>query len=249
MKVSLISEIGLVRQENEDAILSMTSKKAGLFAIADGMGGHANGKFASQQVIEALKSWWHENSMEIEQLEIYEQYIFESLKTKIDQVNQDVINHGKLQNCLMGTTLSVLFIYDSRYYVLHVGDSRIYHLNKLQLYQLTTDDTKAYVDYLSGQIDFKTYEECQNNAAITKCVGAVHPICYQYYSGVVYSNDLFVLTSDGTHAYFTRDNFEQRISSWSKGRKNKQEKILNSLKTSILDQGARDNFSCILVAP
>ena len=55
-----MSETGLCRQNNQDSVLALNTEHAGLFAVADGMGGHYKGELASQSAVSLLRKWWEE---------------------------------------------------------------------------------------------------------------------------------------------------------------------------------------------
>ena len=123
-KVFALSDLGLVREGNEDSGL-ISSK---LVAVADGMGGHAGGEVASTIAITALTA---------------KQIDEDSLLTVTKEIDLAILDRSNSQPELagMGTTLSALFLRDGSIALLHIGDSRIYRLRGNNFEQLTTDHT------------------------------------------------------------------------------------------------------------
>ena len=83
-----LSEIGLCRQENQDSVLAVNTGSAGLFIVADGMGGHYQGQLASQTAMEFLKKWWERIYKCIDSLPFSE--IVTELEKKIKEINKSI---------------------------------------------------------------------------------------------------------------------------------------------------------------
>jgi serine/threonine protein phosphatase PrpC len=123
-----VSETGQVRQGNEDAAYSGRR----LFAVADGMGGHAAGEVASAAVIESLRS--HDS-------EITPGALLEVLGPAIAEANAEV-GHRAAEDPSrrgMGTTLTAMLWSGDRFALAHIGDSRAFRLRAGQLRQITED--------------------------------------------------------------------------------------------------------------
>ena len=131
-KISLLwaacSETGLVRQGNED------SAYAGrwLYAVADGMGGHAAGEVASAAVIESLRS--HDSEIAAgDLLELLGRAVAEANAEVARRAAEDPARRG------MGTTLTAILRAGDRFALAHIGDSRAFRLRDGQLRQITED--------------------------------------------------------------------------------------------------------------
>lgn len=131
-KISLlwagVSEAGAVRENNEDSAFA----GRWLYAVADGMGGHAAGEVASTAVIESLRS--HDS-------EVAPSVLLEVLGRAIAEANAEVArraaeNHARRG---MGTTLTVMLWSGDRFALGHIGDSRAFRLRAGQLRQITED--------------------------------------------------------------------------------------------------------------
>lgn len=118
------SEIGLVRQVNEDSKLT----EPPLFAVADGMGGHASGDVASAIAVEVLQSSLKQS---------------DSIADAVHNANKAIFQKAAKDPDLtgMGTTITAMWADDRSAQIAHVGDSRAYLLRDGQLSRLTTDHT------------------------------------------------------------------------------------------------------------
>lgn len=192
MNISIISDIGVRRKENQDnywyARLSIDNKEAGIICLCDGMGGLDNGKLASKIVVEAIREYLKTNSN------------FQDLSEVILQSNKTIYNLGKSSKQLMGTTCTVLMCYDGRYMIYHVGDTRCYvrHCNDVQ--QLTTDHsalTKYGITKENNPDMYKKYK-----SKLTRCLGVKENIALDYIEGIYESGDVFLVCSDGFWHFF-----------------------------------------------
>jgi len=122
------SEMGLVRQNNEDAAYS----GRWLFAVADGMGGHAAGEVASAAVIESLRA--HDADVDADAL-------LEVLGHAVTEANAEVARRAAEDSARfgMGTTLTAMLWSGNTAALVHIGDSRAFRLRDGQLRQITED--------------------------------------------------------------------------------------------------------------
>jgi protein phosphatase len=124
------SETGLVRQNNEDAAYA----GRWLFAVADGLGGHAAGEVASAAVIQTLRP--HDAEVPPSALlEVLGRAVAEANREVARQAAEDPARRG------MGTTLTAMLFSGDRAAVAHIGDSRAFRLRDGQLRQITEDHT------------------------------------------------------------------------------------------------------------
>jgi protein phosphatase len=122
------SETGLVRQNNEDAVYS----GRWLFAVADGMGGHAAGEIASAAVIESLRA--HDQDVAADALlEVLGHAVTEGNEKIARRAAEDPARFG------MGTTLTAMLWSGDTAVLAHIGDSRAFRLRDGQLRQITED--------------------------------------------------------------------------------------------------------------
>lgn len=129
MAATMRTDIGKKRKQNEDA--AWFDEKRGVFAVADGMGGHLAGEVASAMAIDAVAH------MAVQR----KKPSIELLKKAVLSAHKKILAHAKgHEECSgMGTTLSVMWRADRYMYIAHVGDSRIYRLRENKLEQITED--------------------------------------------------------------------------------------------------------------
>ncbi len=183
----------MIRSGNEDNFAVRDWGNRGLFIVADGMGGHAAGEVASEMAVQTIER-------ELETLKdpndhAAEEQLAEALREANRTIHDRTITEVDKQG--MGTTASVLMVWESKYLIGQVGDSRVYLLRDGELQQLTKDHS-----YVQEQVDagFLTPEQARYHPysnVITRCVGASPEVEPDIYQGEVRVGDLFLVASDG----------------------------------------------------
>src|SRR5215475_10306118 len=151
--VSSVTHAGKVRERNEDSCLVRTD--IGLWAVADGMGGHEAGDLASQVLVEALNA--------IEQPDGARD-LLEQCETQILRANQQIMDLSRARNgATMGTTAAVLLVRDKHYACIWAGDSRVYLISRGAIRRLSRDHTEVEELVAAGALSRKDAENWPNN--------------------------------------------------------------------------------------
>ena len=200
MKTHAVTDIGLVRHENQDAckILELPELNGLLAVVCDGMGGAAGGRIASELAIEsftdAMNGFLCAPDFSVDEI-ILHQYFSEA----VYRANRDVFDRSVITPDLkgMGTTLSAALILGDRLFTVNIGDSRIYLLRDLKFTRLTHDDS-----YVQGLIDQGrlTEEDAHlhpRRNLLTRAVGTKPYTEFEFKSHTVVRGDRLLLTSDG----------------------------------------------------
>ncbi|MFZ1827215.1 MAG: PP2C family serine/threonine-protein phosphatase [Candidatus Competibacteraceae bacterium] len=182
------SHVGMVRAINEDACLAMP--ELGLWAVADGMGGHEAGDIASQMIIETLQQT---------PLPLNWPDFLGSVREALYDVNRRLREESarRYQHRTIGSTVVVLLAHESQCACLWVGDSRIYRLRNAHLEQLTRDHSHVQELVDQGLI---APEEAQRHPlanVITRAVGSADDLQIAEVMHPLQAGDLFLLCSDG----------------------------------------------------
>lgn len=225
------SHTGLVRKINEDACVDLF--EAGVWVVADGMGGHAAGDVASQLVVDTIRSIVNrcrEVSVRI-------------LTDALHQANSELCQYSQreLKGHTAGSTVVILLIDKFHYHYLWVGDSRGYILRQDKLRQLTRDHSQVNEMVEQGLLDSAEAEHHELANVITRAVGVDSQVSVDVVSGVWQPGDLFLLCTDGLNKELSDTEIQQYLDHNNIADANK------ALLHSTLVSGARDNVSTILV--
>lgn len=224
-----VTDIGDRREENQDSILFLTGeyqrRPAGLFLVADGMGGLSYGAEVSRYLTKQFTQWWKEDFPAMLQDGLdKEEDIRELMEQEIWDVNQAVFHFKQAVGCRLGTTLSLLLLYKGRYYIENLGDSRIYRLRDGRLRQLTED-------------------QAAEKNKLTMCVGMFPVPQGRYQSGTLCTGDSFLICSDGLYNQVSHAEMEAVMTLTELTPQKKAE----YLRGEIYEGKASDNVSAVIV--
>jgi protein phosphatase len=152
------TDVGLVRERNEDNYLIIRDEDEELFVVADGMGGHRSGDFASRLCVDAIREYFSNDDINDELIREFAdkrqpQFIknFNEFKLiKAIKYSNIVVYHEARSNIVnygMGTTVISILVRDNSAVVAHVGDSRLYRYRKGKI-KLLTEDHSLLNEYL-----------------------------------------------------------------------------------------------------
>ncbi len=227
---------GLVRENNQDSIFSAVSGGCGLFAVADGMGGHFGGEIASGRLTDAMKIWWsgfQANKCSFDECR-------EQLKALITDVNNSIYAEYSSQGKICGTTVALLFIYDDKYLIINAGDSRIYRHCKGKLTQESVDHVFGTEAKIAGTMTDKEINSHKNKNKLTSAVGCKEQFKMHIKTAPLTDSSFFICT-DGVYKYCS-DKLIKKIFS-----EPDHDKLADTVRTVVEGNGAGDNFSFIRI--
>ncbi len=242
MKISAISDVGVLRSNNEDTVY-FTDEKIGcadnLFIIADGMGGHASGEVASSEFVKGYCKYLQENDIIVSDYE-------KILEKALIHCNENIYKKSKEDLSLrgMGTTATVLTIKNNIGVVAHVGDSRLYVIRNNKLYQQTIDHTYVYELFKKGKITEEELKEHPNRNLITRAVGISKNVKVDKLSIDLEEVDYILMCSDGLNTMIDDEEIKDIIIN---NRELEVDKISKILIDKANYEGGNDNVSVILI--
>lgn len=193
---------GPVRENNEDSFY--VDEDAGLFVVADGMGGHAAGEVASRIAIETLRELL-QGSLDPDETRLDRtvadpaDVLRERLRYAMNQASVRIRREAQANPAWagMGTTVCVLLIEGNQAHVAHVGDSRIYLLRDGQIHRLTRDHTVVQQEIDAGRLTPELARQVPHRNYLTQSVGYHGPVEPDTATRPLEPGDLFLLCSDG----------------------------------------------------
>ncbi|MBO5608988.1 MAG: serine/threonine-protein phosphatase [Eubacterium sp.] len=199
--LSSYTDVGLRKKTNQDSLLlEKASSSFGEIAfgvVCDGMGGFAKGELASSTLVKAFKEWFDNRFKEL----VYAGFSEANLRRDWNDIvqNQNIIiqRYGEINGIRLGTTLTGILIYRNRYYIISVGDSRIYHITPDSIKQLTKDHTFVQKEIDAGRMTKEEAIQSNQRSVLLQCVGASEEVYPDFFSGPVSGNEVFLLCCDG----------------------------------------------------
>ncbi len=225
------TDVGRVRQENEDAYLVLP--ESGIFAVADGMGGHQAGQLASAVVIDALRRIAEPASV----AELLTR-CRERLALANDQLLEIAADRGGI---VIGATVAALLAWEGYYACVWSGDSRIYLLRGGKIQQISRDHTEVAELIAEGILTAEEAQTWPRRNVITRAIGVYHELEIEVAQGVLEKDDVFVICSDGLTTHVSDAEILQfaRV----KGAQGACDKLV----ALTIERGAVDNVTVVIV--
>lgn len=204
------------REVNMDTMLTVASKKTKenvhLFVVCDGVGSLKHGDLASKLIVQKCERWL-ETITDTSKIGL-------SFRDFTITMNQEIAKETVNQKS--ASTMTVLIIANGKYYIIHIGDSRIYLFDKKTMKQISTDDN-AKDGKLSGYIGFDK------------------SIVLQYYDGELTEKSFF-MCSDGVYKKLSDESIHEII----KKRRSIKYRVEKLIKTAV-KAGEKDNITAVIV--
>jgi serine/threonine protein phosphatase PrpC len=178
IRFAVKSDVGRVRKNNEDAFLA--EPDAGVFAVADGMGGHASGEVASRIAVETLQAFFRDGGKEQdatlrlgpeEAIPSPTQRLVQSIRLANQRIYQDSQDKNECRG--MGTTVVAIYL-SSPTIVVNVGDSRLYRIRGPAIDQVTEDHSLVWEEYRKGSLAKEGLSSSPHKNIVTRALG-IHP--------------------------------------------------------------------------
>lgn len=238
MRAYSVTDIGEKRKINQDYVYCCTEavgKLPNLFIVADGMGGHNAGDFASRFCVEEF----------IKQLDLIESETPITLIEKIlYETNRKLITKAKEEINLdgMGTTFVIATIFDDIMYVANVGDSRLYVIHE-DMKQITEDHSLVEAMVKTGEINRQEARVHPNKNIITRALGAGDDVKADFFEVKLKKGDTVLMCSDG----LTNMIEDEVIKTIIKEHNSNIEKAAETLIKKANENGGKDNIAIVLI--
>jgi serine/threonine protein phosphatase PrpC len=230
-RTAWVSDVGRVRELNEDSVL--TKPEIGLWAVADGMGGYGGGDIASRAVVEALRTLAPTASAAL---------LLDAFEQQIVRVNSDLRALALAREAVVvGTTLVALIVHGAHFACVWCGDSRAYLRRDGVLWQISRDHSEAQELIDHGLLDEEGARTFPRRNVVTRALGATDQAELDLVDGRIYSGDRFLLCSDGLTVHVAKDEIAAMLSSED------PQSAVDGLLDLTLSRGASDNISIIVV--
>lgn len=227
-----LTDTGVRRKHNEDAI--MAAPATGLWAVADGMGGHEAGDLASGMIVEALSALPRSDNFSL---------FVDAVEQALQDVNSRIRAHADqaFEGRMMGSTVVALLLADGYGACVWAGDSRLYRWRDQQLEQLSRDHSQVQRLLDAGVISEEEADSHPNANVITRAVGGAVELVVDVVMLDVLPGDRFLLCSDGLYNELDRNALALGL------QQPDVETAAQNLLQAALQAGARDNVSVIVV--
>lgn len=240
MRIYSATDIGQKRKMNQDYVFASRTPVGNLpnlFAVADGMGGHNAGDFASSHAVQIL----------VDEIRGDADYNpVKVIRHAIETANTEIVDQAQKDEKLrgMGTTMVVATIVGHYAYVANVGDSRLYVIQK-QIQQVTKDHSLVQEMVRMGELSAEEARNHPDKNIITRALGAEETVDIDFFDMKLEPGSTILMCSDGLSNMVEDKKMEEIIL-------NPDEDIVWKGKTLVQEanqNGGKDNIAIILIEP
>lgn len=235
MKWSQISDVGRVRAGNEDSMCACPD--IGLFAVADGMGGHKAGEIASSTALQYLEENIRSNPLPTDDLGLALLRILEEANLRVHRLSNEFEQYRG-----MGTTVTAGVFRENQLVICHIGDSRAYLIRDEEIKQITDDHSLVGEMLRFGGI---TEEQAHNHPqrnVLTRAMGTASNVRFDLYTVDLLPKDRILFCTDGLFNHLRSEEIKDTILNESD-----LDNAVQTLLTTALNRGGLDNITMILV--
>jgi len=240
MKTFSITDVGLSREVNQDYMFTSENPVGNLpnlFIVADGMGGHNAGDYASrytvEQIVETIKKLEEKDPGEIIKLAVAN-----ANRLLLERANEDLKRKG------MGTTVVVLSILEEKLLIANVGDSRLYIVNRREIRQITKDHSYVQEMVRIGEMDELTARDHPDKNIITRAIGVASEVLVDFFEETILPGDVILMCSDGLTNMVLDDDIRNMING-QRDVVEKAEKLVEAANSN----GGKDNITVVIIEP
>ncbi len=227
-----MTDVGKARRCNEDSILHRP--EAGIWVVADGMGGHAAGDVASQLIVSSLEQLDKDLALE---------ETINKIEDSLLIVNKQLIAKAAeaKKRTTIGSTIVMMVTFTKYCVYFWAGDSRLYRLRDGNLRQMTRDHSQVeeYVD--QGLMNREEAAQHPHGNMITRAVGASRNLFLDTDIQEMQAGDRYLLCSDGLTRHTQDFEFQDLLQHGS------PEEICKEMIELTLERGARDNVTAVVI--
>jgi serine/threonine-protein phosphatase Stp1 len=225
------SHVGCRRKNNEDALICRP--EIGLWAVADGMGGHAAGDVASALVVKSLGDMAAPAGIAA---------LRKATEEALGRANHEIYRLSSEEGRTMGSTVVTLLVEKDGFACLWAGDSRAYLLRERTLHALTRDHSLVQQLVNSGDLTPEAALNHPNSNIITRAVGNMPTLDIEHgAAAAVQAGDIFLLASDGLTRLLSEEEMAEADTAPDLDR------LADRWVDMALERGAPDNLSFILL--
>lgn len=209
------TDVGISKKTNQDSLaIKIVNTKDGVVAfgiVCDGMGGLSKGELASKEVIMSFCNWFDNQLVDsVENGTFNENELVKQWNDIVQSENKRLGIFGEENHLMLGTTLSAMLMYKDQYYIVHVGDSRIYELAS-SVTQLTNDQTFIAREIAAGRMTEEQAKTDPRRSVLLQCVGASQIVEPEFTKGTIQRNAVYMLCSDGFRHQISNEEMMEKI--------------------------------------
>ncbi len=238
---------GNVKKTNQDSMLIKHAQseigEVVMAIVCDGMGGLSDGELASAAVIRKFSDWFDfEFSDELEHPDM--RVIGDKWALMLRELNGRLAEYGKTHKNL-GTTFTGILMLENEYVLVHVGDTRAYHINN-EVKQLTEDQTFVAREVKEGRMTEEEAKTDKMRNVLLQCVGASKEVVPEVICGTT-AKGTYMLCSDGFRHEISNEEIRKAFTFKKNDNRDSMKKKIRNLIDLVKSRNEKDNISALVI--
>jgi len=246
IRFSGATDVGKVRNHNEDNLLVPDNMP--LAVVSDGMGGHACGEVASRIAVETLAEFYRETSVipaqswpfRMPQLHVERDRMSSAVQLANTRIHEAGVQDPSKKG--MGCTIDAIFFGQGRFYVGHVGDSRVYRIRGKQISQLTEDHSLLNDYRRMKEMSGEDLDNFPHRNVVVRALGLAPQVFVDILVDEMQLGDIYLLCTDGLSGMLKDDEMLQTVCRFQS-----IDTVVTTLVAQANDAGGVDNITALVV--
>lgn len=245
-----ITDKGPMKKKNQDSSFVGSISSDSVFGIiCDGVGSYSSSEIASSWAVSVFSDWFlkcYAGISDIEDKEEFRSVLYERWNAIFDIINEHILQFAEVNGIKLACTLSCILIKDGSYYILHIGDTRIYCISS-RIMRLTEDHTVTERNVRRKLITREQAQSDRSKHVLTKCLASQRYVSPDFYSGSIDGTAKFLICSDGFCNNAEDESilriFGADVRKSASGLKKAAKKIIRNDRS----RGERDNITAVII--
>lgn len=237
---SVYWECGRLAERNQDSVVLLQVLTARgrvlMAAVCDGMGGLAQGEKASGYITRRLQEWFYESLLRAVQKRKAFWVIRRSLDRLVYDMQEELSRYAGREKIRLGSTMTVLVLWEKTYLLWHLGDSRAYSLS-----------ASGGGRRKRGSLRCMTTDHVRGKNQLTKCVGSFGYMRPDFKMGTFGNGQAMLLCSDGFRHYIAEEEMADVLNPEAITEEMQAERRLREIGEACMKRGEEDNLSAVYI--
>lgn len=247
--VGAYTDIGTRKANNQDAyglrVVENELWENAFAIVCDGIGGMSEGEMASGVAVQAFLEWFDTHVTELFVGSLTQEDIFAQWEELACRINTCVFRYGEGKGLHVGTTATVFLAAQGQGFVMNIGDTRLYGLDREGLRQITKDHTLVQQEVDQGRLPPEAAQTDKRKNILVRCLGAEAAARPDFYSGPIRSDSVYLLCTDGFRNTLAPEELSAGVNPSGLTEGVALTATLRSLAELAKSRGERDNITAV----
>lgn len=250
IRTGYVTDVGR-KKNNQDSLIMMSAKTAAgrvtFEAVCDGMGGLEKGELASAVTVKSFEKWFRDELPFILNSDSVAESVFTRWRDLIYSLNEKLTAKGGELGVQLGTTIAGILFIEPNYYIMNVGDSRVYEITDTEINCLTHDQTLVQLEVDQGKLRAEDMERDPRRSVLLQCIGAEGSVEPDFKTGTIRNNSVYLVCSDGFRHVISSQEISEVLRPSDIRGGDDLTKRLQQLVSVDLERGERDNITALAI--